>query len=83
MILEPKEKIVLLRKKYEISQKELAGTSFTPANLSYIEKGKIKLSEKKAKIIADNFNDIFKRKENIFCLNYWFGIIFQKFFNPV
>lgn len=65
MILEPREKIVFLRKKYKISQKELAGNSFTPANLSCIENGKIKLSEKKAKIIADNFNNIFERQEII------------------
>lgn len=62
MILNSNEKIIFLRKKYKITQKELCKNLLSCSNLSYIEKGKINLSNKKAEIITDNFNSIFEKR---------------------
>lgn len=62
MILKPNEKIVLLRKKYSITQKELSRNTLSPSTLCSIEKGKFKLSEDNAKALISRFHEIFNEK---------------------
>ncbi len=54
----PVEKLILYRKKYKISQKELAGDSMSRSHLAMIETGKNSLNEKTAKSLIHNFNKI-------------------------
>lgn len=46
MIKETNEKILYLRKKYKISQKELSENIISPSTLCSIEKGRFNLSKK-------------------------------------
>ena len=61
-ILSPVEKLIALRKKYKINQKDLAGDQISRSHLAMIETGKNKFNENTARIIVDNFNKIFQEK---------------------
>ncbi len=61
-ILSPVEKLIALRKKYKINQKDLAGDQISRSHLAMIETGKNKFNENTAKIIVENFNKIFQEK---------------------
>lgn len=62
-ILSPVEKLIALRKKYKINQKDLAGDQISRSHLAMIETGKNKLNENTAKILIENFNKIFKERK--------------------
>jgi transcriptional regulator with XRE-family HTH domain len=62
-ILSPVEKLITLRKKYKINQKDLAGDQISRSHLAMIETGKNKLNENTAKILVENFNRIFKERK--------------------
>lgn len=57
-VLSPVEKLILYRKKYKISQKDLAGDSISRSHLAMIETGKNSLNDHTAAILVKNFNDI-------------------------
>ncbi len=57
-VLSPVEKLILYRKKYKISQKELAGESMSRSHLAMIETGKNSLNDHIAAILVENFNKI-------------------------
>ncbi|WP_320048009.1 tetratricopeptide repeat protein [uncultured Ilyobacter sp.] len=61
-ILSPVEKLITLRKKYKINQKDLAGDQISRSHLAMIETGKNKFNENTAKILVENFNKIFKER---------------------
>jgi tetratricopeptide (TPR) repeat protein len=61
-ILSPVEKLIALRKKYKINQKDLAGDQISRSHLAMIETGKNKFNENTAKILVENFNKIFKER---------------------
>ena len=61
-ILSPVEKLIALRKKYKINQKDLAGDQISRSHLAMIETGKNKFNENTAKILVENFNIIFKER---------------------
>ncbi|WP_081943528.1 helix-turn-helix domain-containing protein [Caloranaerobacter azorensis] len=65
-ILPTNEKIRAIRKFLKINQKELAGDNIDRSLISYIENGKVKLSNETAKILANNLSRILKEKN----LNY-------------
>ncbi|SHH45041.1 Helix-turn-helix domain-containing protein [Caloranaerobacter azorensis DSM 13643] len=65
-ILPTNEKIRAIRKFLKINQKELAGDNIDRSLISYIENGKVKLSNETAKILASNLSRILKEKN----LNY-------------
>jgi len=56
------DKIVQLRKKYKLTQKELAGDEVDRTLVSYVENGKINLSEKTAIAIVKNVNRVFEAR---------------------
>ncbi len=64
MFLTPEEKIVFLRKKYNITQKELSSSNLTRQFIGMIEIGKRGLTYKTAKIVAENFNTLLKSKNS-------------------
>lgn len=59
MFLSPEEKLLRLRKKYKITQGDLAGEDITRVFLGMIEIGKRSLTEKTAKLLCKNFHKIF------------------------
>ncbi|WP_319200221.1 helix-turn-helix transcriptional regulator [uncultured Ilyobacter sp.] len=61
-ILSPVEKLIALRKKHKINQKDLAGDQISRSHLAMIETGKNKFNENTAKILVENFNKIFKER---------------------
>ncbi|WP_319372157.1 helix-turn-helix transcriptional regulator [uncultured Ilyobacter sp.] len=61
-ILSPVEKLIALRKKYKINQKDLAGDQISRSHLAMIETGKNKFNENTAKILVENFNKIFEER---------------------
>lgn len=63
MILSPNKKIQYLRKKYKITQKELCADIISTSNLSYIERGKVKITKKNSALLIERFNKLFKMKE--------------------
>jgi len=56
------EKLKFFRKKYKLNQQELAGDDINRTLISYIESGKVDLTEKTAHIIANNANKVAKEK---------------------
>lgn len=58
MFLSPEEKLLVLRKKYKITQGELVGEDITRVFLGMIEIGKRSLTEKTAKILCKNLQKI-------------------------
>ncbi len=62
MILTAREKIILYRKKYKITQKELSQGSCNVSTLSLIEKNKSKLMPKMGEKIVKRFNEIFSER---------------------
>jgi len=60
IVLSPVEKLILYRKKYKISQKELSGESMSRSHLAMIETGKNSLNEHTAILIVENFNQILR-----------------------
>lgn len=62
MFLSPAEKLLALRKKYKITQGELVGDDITRVFLGMIEIGKRSLTEKTAKILCKNFDEILRKK---------------------
>lgn len=63
MFLSPEEKLIRLRKKYKITQKELAGKEITRVFIGMIEVGKRGFTRKTGKILCKNMNDILRSKE--------------------
>ncbi|WP_083238817.1 tetratricopeptide repeat protein [Caloranaerobacter ferrireducens] len=61
-ILPTHEKIKAIRKFLKINQKELAGDGIDRSLISYIENGKVKLSNETAKVLANNLRKILQRK---------------------
>ena len=61
-VLSPIEKLIALRKKYKISQKDLAGDHISRSHLAMIETGKNRLNEHIAQIIVDSFNSILEKR---------------------
>jgi|GEM_PF-3240516 len=59
-VLSPVEKLILYRKKYKISQKELAGESMSRSHLAMIETGKNSLNDHTAVTLVENFNKILR-----------------------
>ncbi len=59
-VLSPVEKLILYRKKYKISQKELAGESMSRSHLAMIETGKNSLNNHIAAVLVENFNKILR-----------------------
>lgn len=59
-VLSPVEKLILYRKKYKISQKELAGESMSRSHLAMIETGKNSLNDHIAATLVENFNKILR-----------------------
>ncbi len=59
-VLSPVEKLILYRKKYKISQKELAGDSMSRSHLAMIETGKNSLNDHTAAALVENFNKILR-----------------------
>lgn len=57
-VLTPNVKIKSLRKKYKITQKDLAGDSLSRSYLAMIESGKNRVTGKNAAMIVENFNKI-------------------------
>jgi len=51
-------KIKALRKKYRLNQADLAGNKIPRTLISYIENDKINLTEKTAKVLVENFNNL-------------------------
>lgn len=62
MFLTPEEKIVHLRKKYDITQKELSSAEIKRQFIGMIEIGKRGLTKHTAQIICKNFNLVLKAK---------------------
>ncbi|WP_291258727.1 hypothetical protein [Fusobacterium sp.] len=62
MFLSPEEKLLVLRKKYKITQGELVGEDITRVFLGMIEIGKRSLTEKTAKILCKNLQNILQSK---------------------
>ena len=62
MFLSPEEKLVKLRKKYKITQKELAGEEITRVFIGMIEVGKRGFTRKTGKILCENMNNILMSK---------------------
>lgn len=62
-ILPTHEKIKAIRKFLKINQKELAGDDIDRSLISYIENGKVKLSNETAKILANNLKKILRSKD--------------------
>lgn len=62
MILHPREKITMLRKKYDITQKELGQEEFSQSYIASLENGQRDLSEDNLKFICESFNNILKKK---------------------
>lgn len=62
MFLTPQEKITNLRKQYKITQKELSSSEIQRQFIGMIEIGKRNLTRKTAKLICNNFNEIFIKK---------------------
>lgn len=62
MFLSPEEKIIYLRKKYEITQAELSSADLTRQFIGMIEIGKRNLTSKTADLICRNFNNILKKR---------------------
>jgi len=60
IVLSPVEKLILYRKKYKISQKELSGENMSRSHLAMIETGKNSLNEHTAILIVENFNQILR-----------------------
>ena len=58
MFLSPEEKLLVLRKKYKITQGELVGEDITRVFLGMIEIGKRSLTEKTARILCRNLHKI-------------------------
>lgn len=56
----PTEKIIKLRKKHKLTQKDLVGEDLARSTLAMIETKKVNLTENVAKIIVKNFNSLFK-----------------------
>ncbi|TDT72380.1 hypothetical protein EV215_0181 [Hypnocyclicus thermotrophus] len=61
-VLSPVEKIVNLRKKYKISQKDLSKDNIARSYLAIIESQKKTISPRVAEILTQNFNKIFKER---------------------
>ncbi|WP_152912109.1 tetratricopeptide repeat protein [Caloranaerobacter sp. TR13] len=61
-ILPTHEKIKAIRKFLKINQKELAGDGIDRSLISYIENGKVKLSNETARVLANNLKKILQRK---------------------
>jgi tetratricopeptide (TPR) repeat protein len=61
-VLSPVEKVINLRKKYKISQKELSKDNIARSYLAIIESKKKSISPKVAEILTQNFNEIFKER---------------------
>jgi len=57
------ERIKTLRKKYKLNQQDLAGDAINRTLLSYIENDKIKLTEKTAKILVENINELSQQRD--------------------
>jgi len=57
------EKIIRLRKKYRLTQSDLAGASLNRTLISYIENKKINLTESAALMIAENVNQILEARD--------------------
>ncbi|MEI6857155.1 tetratricopeptide repeat protein [Psychrilyobacter sp.] len=58
MFLSPEEKLIKLRKKYKITQKELVGKEISRVFLGMIEVGKRGFTKKTGKILCENMNNI-------------------------
>lgn len=63
MFLTPKEKIIYLRKKYNITQSELSSIEIKRQFIGMIEIGKRSLTKNTAEIISKNFNEILKQRK--------------------
>ena len=63
MIFTPNEKIILYRKKYKITQKDLCQGVCNVSTLCAIEKGKSKVLAKTGEKIIHRFNEIFEEKK--------------------
>lgn len=59
MILYPREKIVMLRKEYDITQKELGQNEFSQSYIASLENGQRELNADILKFICGSFNEIF------------------------
>lgn len=63
MFLTPEEKIVYLRKKYNITQNELSSIDIKRQFIGMIEIGKRSLTKNTAEILSKNFNEIFRNRK--------------------
>lgn len=59
MILYSREKIVMLRKEYDITQKELGQNEFSQSYIASLENGQRELNAEILKFICNSFNEIF------------------------
>lgn len=62
-VVTPDRIIKELRKRFKITQSELAGNGISRSTIAMIESGKNKLNENNAKILAENFNSIFRERD--------------------